>query len=194
MLSGLLASGLTLISWTQTWFTVTLTPGVVNQSSVAIGGEVAAGGLSALGLAGLALIGALSIAGPAFRIILGCLQFLIGAAVVLSAGIALAGPERASAASITKVTGVSGADSVAALVTAVDGTVWPVLALVLGIVTALLGISIVFTGRRWPGSSKKYQTERAEDAGHSPISTQDQEPDAIATWDALSDGSDPTAR
>lgn len=194
MLIGLAASGLTLIAWTQNWFTVTLTPGVVNQSSVAIGGDVAAGGLSALGLAGLALVGALSIAGPVFRVILGCLEFLIGATVVLAAGIALAGPERASAASVTKVTGVSGVESVAALVKSVNDSAWPVVALLLGIITALLGLSIIVTGRRWPGSSKKYQTERSEDADQLANSDAIEEPDSIAAWDALSDGSDPTAR
>ncbi|MBC7518996.1 MAG: Trp biosynthesis-associated membrane protein [Microbacteriaceae bacterium] len=194
MLLGLAASALTLISWTQNWFTVTVTPGVVNQSSVAIGGDVAAGGLSALGLAGLALVGALSIAGPFFRIILGYLELLIGAAVALSAGIALSAPERASATSVTKVTGVSGADSVAALVKSVDASAWPAVAFLLGILTVFVGVGIVFSGRRWPGSSKKYQTNRTDDADQGPNAQAAAIPDAISTWDALSDGSDPTAR
>ena len=120
ILAGLALSALTMLAWTQVWFTVTL-----ESRAVAIAGDVAAPALAALALSGLALAAALAIAGPVFRVILGALQAAIGALVVTSAAIALADPIAASAAAVTAVTGVSGADSVAALVLDVSATAWP---------------------------------------------------------------------
>lgn len=227
LVSCIVVSGLTLIAWTQTWFVVSLVPDELGGASVAIAGDIAAGGLAALGLAGLALVGALSIAGPFFRVILGALESLIGATVTLSAVLAVTAPVAASAAAITEATGVSGDKSVAELVKTTSFSLWPWLAVVLGVAGMTLGILIIVTGRRWPGSSRKYQAVRFDPADNAstaipaagisaagaeadapPVESApldavpaDAAPDAaslradaVADWDALSDGSDPTSR
>jgi hypothetical protein len=180
LLGGLAASGLVLIAWTQVWFDLVLTSG----QDVAVAGEVAAGALTALALAGLALGAALAIAGPVFRVILGVLQISIGGLVVLSATMALTDPVSASSAAVTSGTGVSGDESVRALVASVAASPWPVITLVLGAVLVVLGLLVIVTARRWPASSRKYQTVRLENAD-GPRST-------VGDWDSLSEGRDPT--
>ncbi len=195
LISAIVTSGLTLIAWTQTWFVATIAANDVSATSVPVGGDVAAGALAALGLAGLALVGALAIAGPVFRLILGALEALIGATVALSVVLALADPVDASSAIVTEATGVSGAESVARLVQSVESTFWPWLALALGAASVILGGTILVTGRRWPGSTRKYQAVRFEpdELGGSPGPVPGTT-DAVEDWDALSDGSDPTFR
>jgi hypothetical protein len=180
MLAAAVLALLTLITWTQVWFGVTL----VDGTQLEIAGEVAAPALSALALASLVLVGALSIAGPFFRLVFGLLESLIGVAVVSSAVIALTDPVVASASAISGATGVAGAKSVAAFVDTVDQGLWPWLALVAGVLVVLAGLAVIVTARRWPGSSRKYNATRLEPAKR--------ERTAVDDWDALSGGDDPT--
>ena len=186
VLAGTALSGLTFLAWGQAWFLVTLSSEAAADQVIEVSGDVAAPALAALSLAGLALVGALSIAGPIFRIVLGALETAIGFSVVLSAALALLSPVAASTPLVTKATGVSGVDSVASLVTEVSQTAWPILALVLGAGMCALGIVIIATWRRWPRASRKYQAARFE-----PDTTSDA---SMSDWDTLSDGTDPTSR
>lgn len=176
ILSGGLFGALTLAAWTQPWFGLVLTSG----QALTVAGQVAAPALSALGLASLALVAALSIAGRIFRTILGALEVLIGGLVVASAAGALSAPVRSSAATVTNAVGESGADAIAGLVASLSMTAWPWIALLLGVLSALVGCAILATGRRWPGPTRKYESGPADSAT------------AAGTWDALSDGRDPT--
>lgn len=171
-------SALVLLSWTQEWFAIRLGSG----ETLSIAGDVAAPALTALALSGLALAGALAIAGPVFRVILGLIQVSIGALVITSAVLALADPVAASASEITQATGISGDESIAGLVSAAVASPWPAVTVVLGILLALLGLATALTTRYWPVSSRKYQAVRLEETDGSPV----------ADWDALSDGRDPT--
>jgi hypothetical protein len=186
LVAGILFSALTLIAWTQLWFTVSVNETTTSTLAIAVTGDLAAPALSAFSLAGLALVAALTISGTVLRIVLGVLQFAIGAGVVASTAAALANPVAASASAVTKVTGVSGSHSVAALVETSSQTAWPWLALVFGALTAAVGVVVAITGRRWPGSSRRYQA----------IADTDQEDSSnpVSDWDRLSGGSDPTSR
>jgi len=173
-------SAVTLLAWTQQWFTIALDDG----QELIVGGDIAAGALSALALAGLVLIGALSIAGVIFRIILAILQFFIGSAVVLSAWLAISDPIAASASAISVATGIAGSDSIAGVVSRTEQTAWPWLSVVIGVLIAVFAVLIAVTARVWPGSSRKYQTARFEQATEKHNSVDD--------WDALTGGNDPT--
>ena len=179
LLAGLLLSGLVFLGWTQQWFAISLADG----PTLSIGGDVAAPALSTLALTCLVLIGALSIAGPFFRVVLGVLQTALGATVVLSGVLALADPVRASVASISDATGIAGNDAVHALVASTSIALWPWLSTVAGVLIAVVGVTVAVTSRRWPGSSRKYSAVKLEPAG---------ERTAVDDWDALSDGNDPT--
>lgn len=177
--AGLLFSALVFLAWTQDWVAVTLTEGA--QLNVA--GDVASPALSALALTSLVLIGALSIAGPVFRVILGVLQVLLGATMALASALAIADPVRAATPVVTDATGIAGAESVAAMVATAAVTAWPWLAVVASTLFGLAGIAVVATARRWPGQSGKYSAVRMEQA---------EGRNAVDDWDALSDGTDPT--
>jgi len=179
LLGGLLLSGLVFLGWTQQWFTIVIDEG----PTLSIAGDVAAPALSTLALTSLVLIGALSIAGPFFRVVLGVLQSALGATIVLSGVLALADPVQASVASISDATGIAGNDAVAQLVASTAITLWPWVSTLAGALLTLLGVVVVVTGRRWPGSGRKYGAVKLAPAA---------ERTAVDDWDSLSEGTDPT--
>ena len=186
LLAGVLASALTLLVWTQNWFHLTVSGTDTAISTLAVAGSTAAPDLAALSLAGFALVAALAISGPLLRVAFGVLQAAIGLAVAASSIVALQAPVASSTAAVTKATGVSGATPVAALVTSVSLSAWPWIAIALGVITALIGVITIFTVRRWPGATRRYEPIRGESSKDSAS--------PVSDWDELSDGSDPTSR
>lgn len=172
--------GVALLAWTQPWFDVRLAEG----QQLTVAGDVAAPALPALALAGLALAGALTIAGPFFRIALGVLQTLLAATVVITSVMAVGDPVSAASAAIGEATGLSGDDTLRQLVASASTSVWPWVAIAAGVIGALLGIAVLLTWRRWPESSRKYRGAVLEPADDQPARPDD--------WDTLSDGRDPT--
>lgn len=186
IIAGVVLAGLALLSWTQTWFVVVLGGQAAGHPPIAADGSVSAPAVSALAIACLAALGAMAISGPFFRTVLSVLQVVIGACIVLSAVLALSAPVAAVLSLVTEATSIAGADSAAELIDSVTVTVWPWAALVSGALLMALGVVVLATGRRWPGSSRKYQPVRFEDAGGSDS--------AVSDWDSLSGGADPTSR
>lgn len=186
LLAIVAVSALTLLAWTQTWFTIGLSGTDTATTSIAVAGSVAAPALSALSLAGLALVAALAISGRMLRMLFGVLELALGAGVVLSSLVAIGSPVAASASAVTKATGLSGAASVAHLVTSVTPTAWPWVAVALGVLAALLGAVVSSTTRRWPGSTGRYQQVSPAESRKTP--------NRVSDWDELSGGSDPTSR
>jgi hypothetical protein len=174
-------AALTLLAVTQSWWSVQLA-----DRSIEVIGTTASPALSALALSSFALAAALAIAGPVFRVVMGVLQLVIGATVVLASVVSITDPVAASASLVTDATGVAGSESVAGLVESVSLTGWPWLAVVAGVLSALVGVLLLATFRRWPTASRKYQAVRLED----PSAPRD----SVGDWDALSDGADPTER
>ncbi len=195
LIAALVLSGLTLLAWTGQWYSFTLRESATGRPVLGVSGDVAAPALVALALASLALVAALAIAGPFFRAVLGILQVVIGFTVGLSATLAEADPVRASASAISAVTGVAGSKPVAAVVASVSQTAYPTMAIVVGILTMALGLFVLVTSRRWPGSSRRYgQPVILENAEPGKPSAPGHVDDAVSDWDSLSGGSDPTAR
>jgi|GEM_PF-172072 len=219
LLALVVGSGLTLLSATQTWFSVHLTDVGSHVGILGVPGSTAAPALTALALAGLALTAALAIAGPIFRIVLALLGMLLGVSVLISAGSALADALRDSSSVITTATGVAGEASIRRLVDAVDVQFWPWLAVVGGALIVLANAAVIVFSRLWPGSSRKYQTRFAGADGRDAAAalgiadtpeSDDEEARAVAegetaaepatldrdtaidSWDELSRGDDPT--
>ena len=186
ILAGIVAAAVVLGAWTQDWFSITIDTGQV----LPVPGSVAAPALTALALSELVLLGAIAIAGPFFRIVLGVIEALVGFAIGFEALLSILDPVSASAETISTATGVAGDESIAELVTAQSVAAWPWVALVGGALIILLAIGTVLTARTWPGSSsRKYQAARME-----PVDTPKapRERTAVDDWDALSGGDDPT--
>jgi uncharacterized membrane protein (TIGR02234 family) len=176
---GILA-GLTLITTTQTWWTLHLA-----AKSLPIAGTVAGPALAALSLCAIVLAAALALAGPVFRFILGILQLLLSFTIVFSTVVSLARPDQPSESAVQSATGVAGSSSVDALIKSVTLTPWGFVAVALGVLSFLAGVWLLATFRLWPAASRKYQAVRFASA--------DGPRDAVVDWDALSDGADPTA-
>jgi hypothetical protein len=172
-------AGLTLITTTQTWWTVHLA-----TKSLPLAGTVAAPALTALALCGLVLAAALALAGPVFRLILGLLQLLLAFTIVLTTAISLLRPDQPSESTVQSATGIAGTDSVDALIKSVALTPWGFIAVALGVLAFLVGVWLLVTFRLWPVASRKYQAVR--------FAAADAPRDAVLDWDALSDGTDPT--
>jgi hypothetical protein len=184
ILASALLGVVALVSWTQAWFDVTL---VADSARLEVAGEVAAPALSALALTTVVLVGAVSIAGPFFRVVLGVLEVFIAVAIVYSGVLAVSDPVSAAAPRISEATGVGGERSIAALVASIEVGPWPWVAIASGVLIGLAGVAIVVTGRSWPGSpSRKYSATRLE-----PVAA---ERTSVDDWDALSGGEDPTSR
>jgi uncharacterized membrane protein (TIGR02234 family) len=180
-LVGVLAA-LVLLAWSQVWFSVTVVDGD-SEGHYEVAGDMVAGALPPLALASFALVLALAIAGPVFRVVLGALEALLGVTVIVVTSYVLSDPVAAFAGDVAERTGDAGIEHLRELVTDVGTTAWPVLAIVAGALMAVLGVAIAVTGHRWPRSGRKYSRSRLEPAaGATPVDE----------WDALSEGDDPT--
>lgn len=186
----LVASGLTFLAWSQSWGSLTLVAGTNTESTLDVPGSAAAPALSALSLAGLALAGALAIAGPLIRIVLGALEVLLGASVLWSAIGAITDPVGAGASVVTTSTGVAGTASIRELVTPSSTSIWPTLTVLFGAVMVLAGVLIVATVRRWPSASRRYQAVTFEGAdgrqSNDPADFFDEQPSGDDAPDAAS--------
>lgn len=199
----ILGSALALLAWTQTWVDASVTSQGTAQRHLEVTGSSAAPALTALALAGLALAGALTIAGVVIRVVLGVLEVLLGVSVFIAAFAAVSDPAAASASAVTAATGIAGTESVRSGVVGAALTGWPYLALVAAGIMMVTGVGIVLTARRWPGPTQRYQAVRLEpaeprhgatgEAGEAGSDAGgDAGSDAIVDWDDLSRGDDPT--
>jgi uncharacterized membrane protein (TIGR02234 family) len=177
MVAILVEAALVSLAWSQTWFLLRLS-GV----ELPVPGSVAGGALLPLALASLALVAALALAGPFFRVVLGILDALLGVCVLVVSIWALSDPVRASLPILIDSTGISGEGTLLGMVASAPATPWPFVALALGVVMVLTGLAVAGTSRAWPTSGAKYSRTRAETADGT----------AIHDWDALSEGDDPT--
>jgi uncharacterized membrane protein (TIGR02234 family) len=198
ILGVLAASTLALVAWSQTWGTVTgSVPGGAEQQIVVTGAE-AAPAVTALALAGFALAGALTIAGPIIRIVLGILQLLLGFSVGLAAWLALTDFAAASASAIVAATGLAGRSAQDSMTDPIL-TVWPWVALGAAVLMFLAGLVVILTSRSWPGSGSRSRSRFEPVTGTGSAPTGSPAPDADATdsavdaWDGLTRGNDPTA-
>ncbi len=138
--------------------------GGASGDAIAVPGSIASPALAALGLAGLALVAALAIAGPGIRIVLGVLEVLLGGSIVLAASLSIGDPVAAVSPAVTDATGVAGSEPTASLVAEVTPTFWPTVGVIAGVILILAGVLVLATGMRWPASSRRYRGARLEQA------------------------------
>ncbi|SIN74241.1 trp region conserved hypothetical membrane protein [Agromyces cerinus subsp. cerinus] len=195
IVATVVGAGLVLLSWSQTWFDLLIEASATGGTGepIAVTGSIASPALAALGLAGLALVAALAIAGPGIRFVLGVLEVLLGGCVLLAASLSLSDPVASVSRAVTDATGVAGAAPTAELVASVTATVWPVLAIIGGALLVLAGLVVLLTGARWPASSRRYSDSRMAADGTAAAAAERPASDrAIDDWDGLSRGDDPT--
>ncbi len=191
VVAGLLVAGVIMLSWTQTWFTVDLHAGAAVTSTVDADGAAVVPQYTALAIASLALFLAMTIAGRVLRVVLACVEILLGVGVVVSGVTALGDPIAAAKGAVGEVAGVSDLAAVRRVVSGVDVSLWPAVGIAGGVLAVLLGIVVIVVQRAWPGPSRKYGAATAGAAADArakaPV-----ERDAVVDWDDLSAGVDPT--
>jgi len=174
-LGGIAGAGVSLLATTQAWFTAH----GAGFGVIEVGADVAAPSVTALAVAGFALVGAVAIANTLVRRILGVVQLLLGIGVALVTVRALLDPVSAVAPAVSSVTGVGGSHSVAGLIASVDVVFWPTFALVGAVILVATALWTFLTAPNWPRSGSQYGGT-------------DSTPTRASDWDALSDGADPT--
>lgn len=159
----LAASAVALAAWSRVWIDASIATGAGSGTlTLQVSGSEAAPALTALALAGVALAGALTIAGPVIRVVLGILEVILGGCVILAAFWAVSDPASASASVVTAATGIAGEESILDAIGSTSLTAWPYVAIGAGVVMAFAGIAIVVTGSSWPRSTGRYQAVRLE--------------------------------
>ena len=188
VLAILLGGAIAIISSTQIWLTVTLRAGTSELLTVA--GAAAAALLAPLSLAALALGLALAVVGRVLAYAFGALATVIGVTLVFgSLRVVLTHPMDAYAAAVTQSTGLSGTEAIAELVAHVDGTAWPWLAALAGVLIALGGLLTLASVHRWQAGGRRYERDAPRTEG----AVGSRPHDAIDSWDDLTHGEDPTA-
>ena len=185
---GLAVAGIVMLSWTQTWFTLRLDADAAVTPTVVADGAAAVPQFTALAIALLALVLAMTIAGRVVRVVLAGIEILLGLGIVVSGVSALSDPVSAARGAVGEVAGVSDLGAVRRIVTSVDVTAWPAVGIAGGVLAVLLGVVVLVVQRSWPGPSRKYA---ATPTATAPTSAPVQR-DAIVDWDDLSAGLDPT--
>lgn len=192
VLAILLGGAVALIASTQTWLEVTLVDTAVDP--IVVAGADAVPLLAPLSLAALALALALAIVGPVLRYVFGVLAVAIGVASAASSWrIAVDHPVDAVAAAVTETTGLSGIETVRALVAEIAVTPWPAVTIAASVAVLAGGAFTLATAHRWPGSGRRYRTDAAPVAASGARPHDASRDRAIDSWDDLSRGDDPTA-
>lgn len=177
-------AGTLLLAWSQPWFVVELAPGTGVSGRVDISGSSAAGGLAALALALLAIAGVLALAGPRLSRILGVLIAVLGVLGVAVVTPVVLDPSAVLERAIGPLIGLGGAGAGQAVAGQI-ATAWPIVGLAAAAATVLVGGAILLLGGSWRRGGRKYDRSSSSSsagAGHS----------AVDSWDALSQGDDPT--
>lgn len=176
------AGGTALLAGSQPWISFTLDGDGASHSAT---GHAINPALSPVAIAVVAAALALTIAGRAFRIVLGVLVTLLGASIAALTASSAASPLGAVNGTITGLTGITGG---ASQVTSIATSPWPWVTLAAGAIAGLLGLVVLITGGKWAQAGRKYENAPREAATTANVG----KPDRISDWDALSDGEDPT--
>jgi uncharacterized membrane protein (TIGR02234 family) len=185
-----------MVGWSQPWATLVLVTGISGGDPVSVSGQTMVPGLSALALTSLALLAALALAGLWFRRVLGVVQAILGVVVVATAWGACVDPVAAASPALVEITGIQDIPALRELVTSSELTFWPVVTIVVGILTLLSGAATLIWATRWPVSGRKYSATSGSSITPGALSNQtdvDSSHARIDAWDDMSRGADPTA-
>ncbi|MGG5172769.1 Trp biosynthesis-associated membrane protein [Pseudarthrobacter sp. J1738] len=175
---------------TQTWLNVTLDPSDVRVAPLKVAGSKAATAVTALALVSLAGALAASIAGRVARWIIAVMIVISAAGIVSAGATVLADPLSAAQSAIASATGIAEGNA------DVQTTVFPVIAMVAGVLLALSAVVLLLAGRHWKQNTRYKSAAAAAASGTGEGTNAEHEAsedlDEIDSWDSLSRGEDPT--
>ncbi len=181
IISLLMAAGILLLAWSQPWFVLDVDPGSGIAETLVLAGDTAAPAIIAIALAVIAVALVLALAGPRLRILLSAVIGLLGVIAVATAIGVLNDPAMVFERVVSDATGLGGTGATDAITTATV-MIWPFVAIIGGVATAILGAVIAVVSRDWRSAGRRYERGTvAVEPG-----------DSVAAWDAISGGDDPT--
>jgi uncharacterized membrane protein (TIGR02234 family) len=188
ILGILIGTGLSLVGWSQEWFTFEITE-VAGSGSVVVSGIDAAGAVSAISLGLFATVAVLGLAQSFWRAIFLLVSLalsVVGAAMVVEV---INSPVASSVGSLSLASGVANEETLNALVTSEQSSAWPIIAIVgfcCVVVSSLWGL---LTMRSWPRASGRFsrpETLQSQNRQATDAYAQDE------AWDSFTQGGDPT--
>ncbi|MFF3436927.1 TIGR02234 family membrane protein [Streptosporangium sp. NPDC002721] len=178
-------AALVLLAAGRDWFTVTY-----GTREVAVSAAELVPALGPAAWAALAAVVAVLATGGVWRGIVGAVMALVGAGTIAGSwwGSGASAALRISAEQAPMAAGT--APQVA------QAVVWPVLASAGGLLLLAGGVAAILRGRRWPGMSGRYDRQGTGPGPGGAVSRPapaESAPSERALWDALDEGTDPTA-
>lgn len=159
----------------------------VGELDVSVRGSDAAPAVSALSLVAAAGAVALTIAGRRVRPVVAALIGLSGIGSLLAVIGALRDPVAVSEGVVGEAAGVVGSDAQHVI------TVWPWLSLVCALLVVLSGVWALIASRRWASPAASRYERGPEQRRARPVDVREEgRRDDIDSWDALTEGRDPT--
>ena len=178
----LVLAGLTALSAVPVWFTTSGTTALEGTVQIRVAGTQVAPGILAAAVAILAAVAAIALVGRVGRWVVAVVVAGCGLLVVASTVSALADPAAAVAPVVASQTGVGH------LAGSVTTSVWPTIAIAVGVLDIAAALWLVVVSRRWAGPTRRYSSDEPTSAGEGPPAPADERAD----WDALSRGDDPS--
>lgn len=188
ILGILLGTGLSLVGWSQEWFTFEISE-VAGSGSVVVSGIDAAGAVSAMSLGLFATVAVLGLAQTFWRAIFLLVSLALsvaGAAIVVEANV---NPIASSVGALSLASGVANEETLNALVTSEQSSAWPtisVLGFAIVVVASLWGL---LTMRSWPKASRRFNRPETLQSQNRQTTNAYAEDEA---WDSFTQGGDPT--
>ncbi|KQR15919.1 Trp biosynthesis-associated membrane protein [Cellulomonas sp. Leaf334] len=177
----LVLAGVTAVVAVPTWFTTTGTTALQGVVTVEVTGTQAAPAVLAAAVAVLAAVAAVGLVGRVGRWVVAVVVVACGVLVAATALAVTADPVAAVTPVVAAETGVG------TLAGPVVTSVWPWVAVGVGVLDVVAGVWFVRASRAWSGPSQRH--EPAPGGAAAPPSG---EPDERSDWDALSRGDDPS--
>ncbi|MGJ6966446.1 TIGR02234 family membrane protein [Streptosporangium sp. G11] len=175
-------AALVLLAAGRDWFTVTY-----DTREVAISAAELVPALGPAAWAALAAVVAVLATGGVWRGLVGAVMALGGAGMI-------AGSWWGSGASAAlRISAEQAPMSAATAPQVASAVAWPLLASAGGLLLLAGGVAVILRGGRWPGMSGRYDRQGAGPAGESRPAPAESAPSERALWDALDEGTDPTA-
>ncbi|MGO3147637.1 MAG: Trp biosynthesis-associated membrane protein [Leucobacter sp.] len=183
-----IVGGAALLASVQEWLHVAFAPGVSVVQEITVSGQKISPALTLIALAALASALVLTIAGIAFRKVLGVLVALLGAGLATIGTTFALDPLGGARSQIEEATGIAGATH-SGLVASFEASIWPIATAAVGVLLIVQGVAVVLVSGRWKSAGRKYDAVEGSQRKAARVVA---EGDRISEWDALSDGEDPT--
>ena len=144
------------------WFTTSGTTALEGTVEIRVAGTQVAPGILAAAVAILAAVAAIALVGRVGRWVVAVVVAGCGLLVVASTVSALVDPAAAVAPVVASQTGVGH------LAGAVTTSVWPAIAIVVGVLDVLAALWLVVASRRWAGPTRRYTSDAPDEAVDGP--------------------------